>query len=294
MERSTTERAAFGCRKDSHPGGPGDELPTSSDERRMVGMITGFWVSQLVRAVADLNVAEHLADGSLSAAELAEREGSEPDSTSRLLRAAAALGLLTRDEHHRFHGTPLLATLRRDVPGSLRGLALGRTVAAGHRARGPTARSSSCLLQADPTPPGWRARDRPEVLPRAAQEAARNGLGQRLDTLAGDFFEGVPEADLYLLKFILHDWDDESCVKILRNCRSAMRPQARVAVVEMVVDAAGEPGLAELQDLNMLVVTSGRERSLDEYDALLTAARLRRHRLIATDSPLSVIEAVAA
>ena len=73
-----------------------------------------------------------------------------------------------------------------------------------------------------------------------------------------------------------------------------MRPRARVAVVEMVIDAAGEPGLAELQDLNMLVATSGRERSLDEYDALLTAAGLRRHRLIATDSPLSVIETVAA
>ena len=94
----------------------------------MVGMITGFWVSQLVRAVADLNLAEHLADGGLSAAELAEREGSDPDSIFRLLRAAAALGLLTRDQHHRFHSTPLLATLRRDVPGSLRGLALGRTV----------------------------------------------------------------------------------------------------------------------------------------------------------------------
>jgi hypothetical protein len=75
-----------------------------------------------VRAVADLNLTEHLAHGSLSAAELAEREGSEPDGAFRLLRAAAALGLLTRDAHHRFHSTPLLATLRRDLPGSLRGL----------------------------------------------------------------------------------------------------------------------------------------------------------------------------
>jgi hypothetical protein len=58
--------------------------------------------------------------------------------------------------------------------------------------------------------------------------------------------------------------------------------------------AAGEPGRAQLQDLNMLVATSGRERSLDECDALLTAAKLRRHRLIATDSPLNVIDAVAA
>jgi hypothetical protein len=73
-----------------------------------------------------------------------------------------------------------------------------------------------------------------------------------------------------------------------------MRRRARVAVVEMVIDAAGVPGRAQLQDLNMLVATSGRERSLDECDALLTAAKLRRHKLIATDSPLNVIDAVAA
>ena len=95
----------------------------------MVGMITGFWVSQLVRAVAELNLAEHLADGSLSAAELAEREGSEPDSTFRLLRAAAALGLLIRDEHHRFHSTPLLATLRRDALLTAAGLRRQRLIA---------------------------------------------------------------------------------------------------------------------------------------------------------------------
>jgi hypothetical protein len=68
MERSTTEPPAFGCRQDSSPGGPGDKLPMSSDARRMVGMITGFWGSQLVRAITDLNLAEHLTDRSLSAA----------------------------------------------------------------------------------------------------------------------------------------------------------------------------------------------------------------------------------
>ena len=73
-----------------------------------------------------------------------------------------------------------------------------------------------------------------------------------------------------------------------------MRPGARVVVVEMVIDAVGELGLVEFQDLNMLVVASGRERSFDEYEALLTAAGLRCHRVIVTDSPLCVIEAVAA
>jgi hypothetical protein len=78
-----------------------------------------------------------------------------------------------------------------------------------------------------------------------------------------------------------------------------IKPSAHAAFPRQCPDmsldpAAGEPGRAQLQDLNMLVATSGRERSLDECDALLTAAKLRRHKLIATDSPLNVIDAVAA
>lgn len=90
-------------------------------------MILGYQVSQIVRAFADLSLADHLAVGALTAAEAAAYEGSSPATTSRLLRAGVALGLLTVDAGQRFHATGLLNTLRTDAPCSLRGLALGVT-----------------------------------------------------------------------------------------------------------------------------------------------------------------------
>jgi O-methyltransferase domain len=110
--------------------------------------------------------------------------------------------------------------------------------------------------------------------------------------VGGDFFESVPQADLYLLKFILHDWDDQRAIKILQRCRQAMTPGARIAIVEMVVGNLSNPGLAALMDLNMLAICPGQERSLTEYDALLAAAGLRRTAVYTTSAPQTVIEAV--
>jgi hypothetical protein len=93
----------------------------------MFDMIFGYRASQTIRAFADLSLADHLADGPLTAAEAAAREGSAPETTFRLMRAGIALGLLTVDAEQRFHSTALLDTLRQRVPASLRGLALGVT-----------------------------------------------------------------------------------------------------------------------------------------------------------------------
>jgi hypothetical protein len=112
--------------------------------------------------------------------------------------------------------------------------------------------------------------------------------------VGGDFFESVPAGDLYLLKFILHDRDDENCVKILRSCREAMEPGARIAIFELIVGDDDEDTLGVLMDLNMLACVNGRERSLPEFDALLHRAGLRRTAVLTADSPQSVIEAVAA
>ena len=90
-------------------------------------MMTIHWVSQAVRAVADLSLADHLAGARLTAAEVAEREGSAPTTTCRLMRACVAIGLLTADANGRFGSTPLLQTLRKDTRGSLRDLALAMT-----------------------------------------------------------------------------------------------------------------------------------------------------------------------
>ena len=96
--------------------------------QQMADMLMSYRVSQALRAAyAELSVADHLATGPLTAAEIAQRERSAPETTFRLMRAGLTLGLLTMDSDDRFHCTPLLDTLRNDAPGSLRGMALGLT-----------------------------------------------------------------------------------------------------------------------------------------------------------------------
>jgi SAM-dependent methyltransferase len=138
--------------------------------------------------------------------------------------------------------------------------------------------------------------DLPHVAPGALAAAAREGLSDRLRVATGDFFESVPAGgDLYLLRYVLHDWDDEKCVQILRNCRRAMRPGGRVVVLEMILgDIGREPSVVPSQDLNMLVLLGGRERTVEQFDELFRAAGLRRTAVTGTESPMSVIEAVAA
>lgn len=135
--------------------------------------------------------------------------------------------------------------------------------------------------------------DRPNVIAGARTAAGEFGLEQRVTTVGGDFFQGVPEADLYLLKHILHDWDDAACICILRNCRRALSPGGRVAVIEFLLGEIGEPSVAPLFDVTMMVLSSGRERSLVEYQRLFEAAGLRVKNVIPTKTPMTILEAVA-
>jgi hypothetical protein len=123
---------------------------------------------------------------------------------------------------------------------------------------------------------------------------AQLGLSDRVRVESGDFFAAAPSADLYLLKFILHDWDDSSAVRILTNIRRAMNVGGRVVLVEMRLGDVGEPGLGPLVDVNMLAVTGGRERTRDEYQKLLAAADLELDKVTPTQSPFDIFEAVAA
>src|SRR5262245_7057679 len=107
---------------DEGSSGAGQQAMPST--ARMMSMITGYWVTQILRTVAELRVADQLAERPLTAAELAERAGSDPDATYRLLRACASLELVKPDDEARFTGTPLLETLRTGVPNSLRDIAL--------------------------------------------------------------------------------------------------------------------------------------------------------------------------
>jgi hypothetical protein len=115
----------------------------------------------------------------------------------------------------------------------------------------------------------------------------------RCSYVAGNFFDSVPEgADAYLLCGVIHDWDDDQAVTILRNCRRAMAKNGRVLLVDMVVPDDDATCFSKLLDLNMLVMTGGRERTKAEFCALLDAADYKLTRIVPTMAPQSVIEVV--
>jgi O-methyltransferase domain/Dimerisation domain len=113
----------------------------------------------------------------------------------------------------------------------------------------------------------------------------------RVEIVAGDFLESVTEgADMYLLKSILHDWPDDRCETILKNCHRAAAPGARLVVVEMLLPDEG-PSPVTFMDMNMLVMLGGRERTASEYTALLGRCGWNVERVIPTGGMFSVIEA---
>jgi len=126
------------------------------------------------------------------------------------------------------------------------------------------------------------------------ERRAHAGGGRRCEVVGGDFFRHVPEGDLYLLKQVLHDWNDEQCTTILRNCAKSLRAGGRVVIIEMVIPDDLRPSPAALMDLNMLVMLPGRERTRAEYEALFASAGLRLACFHETHSPFQLLEAVRA
>jgi hypothetical protein len=96
---------------------------------------------------------------------------------------------------------------------------------------------------------------------------------------------------LLLVEQLIHDWNDQQAVAILRNCRRAMAPHGKVLVAETIIPAGNEPNPIKLIDANMLVVTGGKERTQAEYATVLDAAGLRLERVIPTSQPISLLEA---
>jgi hypothetical protein len=134
--------------------------------------------------------------------------------------------------------------------------------------------------------------DMPHVVVEAQRRLDAEGLSGRARVEGGSFFDGVPAfGDLYILSHIIHDWDEERCVRILRHCREAKAAGGKVLLVEMVVPPANVPHPAKMLDIVMLAVPGGQERTADEYRDLLARAGLRLTRVLPTASPVSVIEA---
>jgi hypothetical protein len=154
------------------------------------------------------------------------------------------------------------------------------------------------LLQANPHLRGV-VFDRPSVMEAAAASITASGLADRCRATGGDFFQAVPEGgDAYLLKHVIHDWNDERAVTILRNCRRAMPAHARLLIVEGVypprIDSSLEGRGAAANDVNMLVATGGRQRSEAEFRALYDAAGFTLTRLVPTPARVAVIEGTPA
>lgn len=121
----------------------------------------------------------------------------------------------------------------------------------------------------------------------------KEGVADRVELVEGDFFQSIPvEADAYILKHIIHDWDDERDVVILKNIATSMPANSKVLVCEMVVPEDNEPHFSKILDMEMLVSPGGIERTATEFAELFEKAGFKLTRIIPTKSPINIIEAV--
>lgn len=149
----------------------------------------------------------------------------------------------------------------------------------------------SAILTANPQLKGV-VFDAPSVVEKSKDFLAERGLSDRCETIGGDFFESVPSGgDIYAMRWILHDWEDEKSLTILRNIRAVLPSNGKLLLAEAVVPEGTVPHFSKFFDLIMLVMTGGRERTELEWRTLLGKAGYRITRIIPTESFLSIIEA---
>jgi hypothetical protein len=332
----------------------------TADRARVARMLWGFFPAQVLRTAAALHLPEHL-DEPRTAADLARRAGTRPDTTYRLLTAMVGLGLATRDGDGRFALTPDGELLRPGASGGLGGLAqlfcgdgpwrawgelpasvrdgapsLERiTGAATYEAMAGDPATLAVFVAAMTEGTRMVAAD---VVDRcdldgvhrlvdvggaegtllAAFLAAHPGLHGVLfdlptgvggasevlpagtEVVTGDMFVEVPTGDAYVIKSVLHNWDDERAVAVLSTVRKAMPAHGRLFVVEPTLpeDPAQLPAAFStlMSDLNMLVCTGGRERTAGEFAQLLDAAglALTDERALPPPSNYRVLRAIPA
>ncbi|KUL38505.1 SAM-dependent methyltransferase [Streptomyces sp. NRRL F-4489] len=325
----------------------------------MIEQSLGHLYSAALRTAALLHLADHLAGGPRTAAELAQLTGTDAVFLRRCLRYLAGRGVFSEDGNAAFHLTPAAQFLRTGVPGSLRdavlmltddifvrsSAALDETVRTGapafpkvfgapffeylkdHSATralfdtGMAAFSEpvdDLVAGAYPFPGegtvvdvgGGRGGLLRHVLLRHPglsgvlfdQEPALRDhvldtaeLAGRWRTEPGDFFAAVPDGgDVYLLKHVLHDWEDEAAVRILRSCRRGLAPGGKVLVIDSVPAPGNAPHPGRALDVAMMTLVTGKERGPKELDDLFARSGLRRTRILPTPTFASIVEAEAA
>jgi hypothetical protein len=134
--------------------------------------------------------------------------------------------------------------------------------------------------------------DIPSVAAKAERRMEAERLSDRCEIVSGDFFEYVPPGgDAYILKAVIHDWDDERAKAILTNCHHAMAKDGKLLLIEAAIPPGNGRFFYKFMDLNMMVMTGGRERTEAEYRELLAAAGFRLLRIVPTEFEVAVIEA---
>jgi len=341
--------------------GPKTSSPAVPPHVQLIQMITGGWVSRLVYTAAKLGIADQLASGPKSAAELAGPLGLHAPSLHRFMRTLASLGILTGREQGRFALTALGEAMKSGAPGSARAslltmggpwfdgvfqdfiysLQTGKTafekahgmpvfdflaqhpeaaslfsetmvgihgqeppaVAAAYDfsgfdtvvdVGGATGNMLAAILGRHKRPRGILF-DLPHVVTDAPALLKAKGVMERVTIQPGDFFKSAPAGgDAYVLSHIIHDWSEQQCLTILGHVHKAMKPDGRLLIVEMVLPAGDEPHFGKLLDMVMLALPGGQERTEAEYGPLLAKAGFRLTKVVPTESPVSVVEAVRA
>jgi hypothetical protein len=136
--------------------------------------------------------------------------------------------------------------------------------------------------------------DEEYVITHCQPTLEKHGIVNRCQAVSGNFFESIPPGgDAYLLKHIIHDWDDERAIKILKNCCNVLDNHSKVLVMEMVVPDGNVPSSSKMLDLNMLVMCpGGKERTKEEFEDLFTKAGLKLNRIIPTQEDICIIEGI--
>lgn len=319
-------------------------------------MMTGGIVAQSICAAAELGIADLLAAGPRTSAQLAEALNADPEKLYRLLRCLAGMHIFQVDEDGRWSLTPLADLLRSDVPGSMRAagrmlnsmnpaysylaenvrtgtcaynLAFGKPIfedlagkpelaaifdAAMNSFHGGeteavlatynydgiatladigcgSGAAMAATLQRYPQMRGILF-DLPHVLQRTGLNMKAAGVDDRCTLQNGSFFETAPEgADAYSMRHIIHDWNDDLCLKILGNIRRVIPPDGRLLIIEAVVPDGNEFSPAKLSDMVMMMFPDGKERTENQFRTLLGKAGFAIHSMTPTATPVSIIDA---
>lgn len=323
---------------------------------QMIEMIAGSVVAQSVSVAAEIGIADLLAHGPRSTAQLATSAGVDAEKLFRLLRFLASRGVFQEDAHGAWSLTPLADLLRTDAPQSMRAgarmfgrmaavwpkleenvrtghcaypLTFGRPIFAdlAHKPEDAAIFDSAmtsfhggetdavlnaysydgisvladigcgigavmaATLHRYPDMRGILF-DQAHVIERTRQHIEAAGVSAQCAFISGNFFEEVPPgADAYTMRHILHDWNDDLCIRILDNIRKVIPADGRLLIIETVVPTGNEPSASKLFDMVMMALPDGMERSEAQFHTIFNAAGFRLTGITATASPVSVIEA---